>query len=453
MSENIPYIIAENGYYYVAYKEKVKVPEIVVSAKGVANGLSEEYNDGWDFGPDSYSPTSTSAIPYTQTSGINEMLPYLVSKGGGRCEMKAGEYYIHEPILYPSYLNNNGVNIPIIVYGSSPSMQAQTGGIGDEQYEGATKIITASDFPYGTNYMWYDNNGSYYTELTDIDFLMPQATSLSENVSNGIALANGGTNASAGFYIRNVRVISGGLPSSMTYYNDNTGLSLGITAGYPAIIENVVVQGFFIGARIPAHAVVISLFAWYCHSAMQLQPYDHPPVFYNCAVQACNNVISAYGINQIQSISGQFSIEWFTSGNFAWSNFLYDPGNYITGHILLTGHGTASGTGEASIPISFFNNTGGYNLWIEQPYSLRPSITTPSVPASGTSIQNTMYMPVKVYINGGAITEIQITINGTSYTVYSNSTASAVYEGFTLPAGASITLTYTTAPTWDWVPE
>ena len=78
MSENIPYIIAEDGYYYVAYKEKVKVPELVVSSKGIANGLSEEYNDGWDFGPDSYSPTSTSAIPYTQTSGLNEA--YIYSK-------------------------------------------------------------------------------------------------------------------------------------------------------------------------------------------------------------------------------------------------------------------------------------------------------------------------------------------------------------------------------------
>ena len=74
----IPYIIAEDGFYYVAYKEKVKVPELVVSSKGVANGLSEEYNDGWDFGPDSYSPTSTSAIPYTQTSGLNEA--YIYSK-------------------------------------------------------------------------------------------------------------------------------------------------------------------------------------------------------------------------------------------------------------------------------------------------------------------------------------------------------------------------------------
>ena len=76
MSENIPYIIAENGYYYVAYKEKVKAPELVVSSKGVANGLSEEYNDGWDFGPDSYNPNSTANTPYTQTSGILEAVNY-----------------------------------------------------------------------------------------------------------------------------------------------------------------------------------------------------------------------------------------------------------------------------------------------------------------------------------------------------------------------------------------
>ncbi len=48
----IPYIIQEDGFFYVAYKEKVKDPNIVVSSKGVVNGLSEEYNDGWDFGPD-----------------------------------------------------------------------------------------------------------------------------------------------------------------------------------------------------------------------------------------------------------------------------------------------------------------------------------------------------------------------------------------------------------------
>ena len=72
----IPYVIQEGSFWYVAYKEKVKVPEIVVSSKGVANGLSEEYNDGWDFGPDSYDPTSTANPPYTQTSGIQEAFNY-----------------------------------------------------------------------------------------------------------------------------------------------------------------------------------------------------------------------------------------------------------------------------------------------------------------------------------------------------------------------------------------
>ena len=80
MSENIPYIIAENGYYYVAYKEKAPVPEIVVSSKGVANGLSEKYNNGWDFGPDSYNPNSTANPPYTQTAGIQEAIDYVYNE-------------------------------------------------------------------------------------------------------------------------------------------------------------------------------------------------------------------------------------------------------------------------------------------------------------------------------------------------------------------------------------
>ena len=112
---NIPYIIAENGFYYVAYKEKAKVPEVVVSAKGVANGLSEEYNDGWDFGPDSYNPTSTSAIPYTESTGIGEALQYAISNptqkvGNGHwlpeVHIKSGYYTISQPIV---------LNVPYVI--------------------------------------------------------------------------------------------------------------------------------------------------------------------------------------------------------------------------------------------------------------------------------------------------------------------------------------------------
>ena len=92
---NIAYIIVENGFYYVAYKEKAKVPEVVVSAKGVANGLSEEYNDGWDFGPDSYDPTSTANPPYTQTVGIMEAVNYSISSG----TLQDGLYYTDNIII------------------------------------------------------------------------------------------------------------------------------------------------------------------------------------------------------------------------------------------------------------------------------------------------------------------------------------------------------------------
>ena len=95
---NIPYIIVENGFYYVAYKEKVKVPEVVVSAKGVANGLSEEYNDGWDFGPDSYNPNSTANTPYTQSMGVIEVINYAVSLNGNVViKFKPGVYLISAP--------------------------------------------------------------------------------------------------------------------------------------------------------------------------------------------------------------------------------------------------------------------------------------------------------------------------------------------------------------------
>ena len=79
----IQYVIVENGYWYVAYKEKNPyIPYVTVSAKGIANGLSTEVNDGADFGPDSYDSTVEGSYdnpPYTQTSGILEAVGYIYS--------------------------------------------------------------------------------------------------------------------------------------------------------------------------------------------------------------------------------------------------------------------------------------------------------------------------------------------------------------------------------------
>jgi len=82
-----------------------------------------------------------------------------------------------------------------------------------------------------------------------------------------------------------------------------------------------------------------------------------------------------------------------------------------------------------------------------------PSVSTPTVPASGSALQNTNPYTVEVYLSGGSATKVQVTRGGTTYTVWSSSTASAIPPlTIRLDPGDSITLTYTTAPTWTWVP-
>jgi len=82
-----------------------------------------------------------------------------------------------------------------------------------------------------------------------------------------------------------------------------------------------------------------------------------------------------------------------------------------------------------------------------------PSISTPTVPASGSALQNTNPYTVEVYLSGGLATQVQVTRGGTTYTVWSSSTAIAIPPlTIRLDPGDSITLTYTTAPTWTWVP-
>jgi protein involved in polysaccharide export with SLBB domain len=80
--------------------------------------------------------------------------------------------------------------------------------------------------------------------------------------------------------------------------------------------------------------------------------------------------------------------------------------------------------------------------------------TTPSVPTSATAQENTNPYAVDVYVYGGDVTEIQITKGGTAYTVFSVSTAIAMSgQAYKLNPGDSITVTYSTAPTWEWLSD
>ena len=63
------------GFYPDLWKNITGKPYITVSSKGLANGLSEYFNDGADFGPDSLQADGS----LTQTSGIQEACAYINS--------------------------------------------------------------------------------------------------------------------------------------------------------------------------------------------------------------------------------------------------------------------------------------------------------------------------------------------------------------------------------------
>ncbi|HEX3781716.1 MAG TPA: hypothetical protein VHX38_18795 [Pseudonocardiaceae bacterium] len=66
--------------------------------------------------------------------------------------------------------------------------------------------------------------------------------------------------------------------------------------------------------------------------------------------------------------------------------------------------------------------------------------SAPAVPASTTPVTNTSPLPASVVISGGTLTNVSV--NGV--------TVGAGDGTYTVPAGATIAITYSVAPTWTW---
>ena len=439
MSENIPYIIAENGYYYVAYKEKVKVPEIVVSSKGIANGLSEEYNDGWDFGPDSYSPTSTSAIPYTETVGWQEAYNYAVS-------LQNSEYPTDIVLEEGIYTINETIIIPLDKYGQAPTLIGK--GIN-------TQIVPSSDFSGSALIIgsWHGSTSIFPNVVIIKDLSIYASNSDAVDLSAGFESAgsnksgifNCNINAPSGYYAVNVDKLEN---INLAYGDYNGAVSYQVPDG-TAIITAVFIESDGLTLVAQQANLIDDVFS---------APITIPSSS-NINVTNINFTGSYFnGVTGTNIINNSGALVKLTGSSPLFSNSISDSSMFggSSGTILIDTSGAFIQGLNSNINL-FASTINGYitdkTVTITGVTNNQSQVATPTVPASGTAQQNTNPYAVKVYINGGALTEVQITIGGTSYTVYSNSTASAVYEGFTLPAGASITLTYTTAPTWSWVPE
>ena len=487
---NVGYIIQENGFWYVAYKEKVKVPEVVVSAKGVVNGLSEEYNDGYDFGPDSYSPTSTSAIPYTQTSGWQEALTYLEPTGGkimyigdeiavinvpltynsskpliieGVRGANSSNYVIG-PALQPSSSFPSGsfllnVTTPVgntgsltirdfALYGNVGTGTTQVaGGIqgnpnGSTTYAIPQITIENCKFVYLTDALYFNQEGSGPINITDTQFTY---------CNHGIHLtgSSGGTNHYVNIetYLTNIPI----------YIDDGATQSVNIS--------NFAFLGVLAFAYVGDGSIYMANGGGNINSSSALYGFGSGSASPSLSISNCEfDILSApAGTPMFEFVdSAPDGAHWHiyaTNTNYAFVGnsgtayplFAYSGANTpafdaydIGGEVILQD--------SATITIGY---TGYGEFYIKKiHYSFTLYVVTPSVPASGTAQQNIYRYTVNVYVYGGDVTEVQITKNGTAYTVLSVSTAIAMSgQLFELDTGDSITITYSTAPSWEWLSD
>ncbi|MCY0875882.1 MAG: hypothetical protein OWT28_06395 [Firmicutes bacterium] len=157
MSNLIPYSIDYDGFTFIGYKEKQDLPYITVSAKGIANGLSDKVNDGADFGPDT---------PNTTTYGIAEAYKYAVSNKIFHIKVRSGTYLIDSQIE---------ITTPVWFEGSGgmPTMNEVADGVYDSYNNSYTGELSV--FKLNTNilnnsipFMFYSTRYMSGMRMTDL---------------------------------------------------------------------------------------------------------------------------------------------------------------------------------------------------------------------------------------------------------------------------------------------
>ena len=405
-------------------------PFITVSAKGRSNGLSTKINDGADFGPDTTlnaTSLNQTGAPYTQTYGIQEAINYL-GANGGTVFLRQGIYYISEIInmQYGCSLISSSFQTKINITGS---------GIYSNNQTLLTWTGTSQDTPYifisnpnnsvqgfridGITFDAQPANGliKYAIHLQDV--VLGEITNCTQNASYDAFIFWDGAGLSS-----NLQIAGGG--TVWIHHNDIQGSPI------IYIDNNILLADIWITDN-------------WCYGG-------HGYTLFNLGTGTNSIFIVGNKFEQNSSANFTARIGTLINQGFTGSPIYIKSESVGAGNYSLFVHDNLSVGNSypfATYPIpstAFIAHNYGEGT------PLIP--TTPAVPASGTAQQNTNPYPVNVYLYGGTVTEIQLTRNGTAYTVFSNASGLALSgQVYKLNPSDSITITYTTAPTWEWLSD
>ncbi len=436
--------------------------------------------------------------PYTQTSGIQEAFTYLAPTGG---EIKASEglFLLNAPATYTSEhaLKFNGVvkgngarNSSWVINGSilMPSQSFMT------NYPNQPLVTFLNTGNYNDGYLDFGNFwiiGTYNSPSTDL-------------------AAGPATNAAVGFQCGNTTSLEGNGPVSKYIHDikfDNCAWAFtSYSGGGPSFYDNLHVDACGGDPVLGSMMAVYDLSSHWGKIECFAVPANYVIGFgstggYSTFALIDNLYINpgSLGVFNLQNPNGQSLLSLGKVNLFGYANdgnalFAFNgSGNWVVqaGEIYQNGSAIirnfSTTAQQASIQIGSLYSTNSALISLGGPFTSTSSLqiskfyanslattpflpfsdlptyiehylptpipSTPAIPASGTAQQNTNLFPVEVYLNGGSVTQVTRTSNGTSYTVFSSSTGVAL-AGLTvrLEPGDSITLTYTTAPTWTWAP-
>ena len=445
------YIIQTDGYWFVeAHDVDPSKGYISVSAKGIVNGLSNQPNDGADFGPDTYDPNySGSGIPYTSTTGIAEAWNYAFS--AAKSYPQASGQYLMPPIqLLDGFFE---IKKQVLLSPSVRIMNPKMIGLG------SMSTYVGWNFDDAAILIDHTNPNIVYSNI-ELGYMQP--------------IAETGTGSNSSFF--SAPYVSGD-PAYQTnpfqsYDLDFSNTFSGIAGLYLTGMKSIICYnlqsydgGTYGGLYCDNTQETVAIYGGIAGAGAYISNVSYAYVDFDGTLNTLdlNNVssliIPSFGIYNginLHGNTGLITILTMSSGETAYAGGKamfqlsgvssatvdglvvgYFNGSYAQTYNLVSGNVTVKNVRVHNVELVSGASLSG---WHNTP-------STPSVPASGTAQSNSNPYPVNVYLYGGTVTVIDYTPSGGSSTQVGTTGPATVR----LNPGDSITLTYSAAPTWNWV--
>ena len=412
----------------------------------------------------------------TQTAGIQEAINYAVSTGNTTIMLKNGIYYLTNDfttndtysVQYQIILPPTSEVTHLRFTSESPVQLGIPNG--SMATTGAIIYSKPPSYPSATS---SPNPWVMFVAPTydlEIDVLIRQVGTTQQ--VNGINLYGAYT------FTGNIRCdidaeMNSGAPSTPP-----SGLStLPVASAIQTPNENygegfnrlsISVFGYYQGILLLSQTEIESAYFSYVFAPVQVNSTLHPKIIHYINNNNCTHLFSlGAGGTQYTEIYAELAdiqdnlstTSWFLTADHVYYGNPVSSGSFAGTNCAGLIRGVRNPQGSTipyNSPLTIGGSLGSAisTLRIETADTSGLSVTTPSVPTSATAQENTNPYPVNVYVYGGDVTEIQITKNGTAYTVLSVSTAIAMSgQAYRLNPGDSITVTYSTAPSWEWLSD